>query len=132
MNPGVQSDGLFWTMPIPDQSIDVDLEDGRASMRLTNAVVTDYGNIQNALFGGGPAPTRAVVSFDMEWSRVIDRGEVNNPLHMLAGKFVYNHAQMEWSAIVGNYHFLSARLSSSSSSFAELAHERNGRFFMDE
>jgi hypothetical protein len=132
MNPGIQSDGLFWTMPIPEQSIDVDLEDGRASMRLKNAVVTDYGNINNALFGGGPAPMRAVVSFDVEWSGVIDRAHVNNPLRTLAGRFIYNHAQMEWSATVGNYHFMSARLSSSSSDFAELARERNGRFYMAE
>jgi hypothetical protein len=36
---------------------------------------------------------------------------------------------MEWTATVGDLVFASDPLSSSSSSFAEIGHERNGSFF---
>jgi len=36
---------------------------------------------------------------------------------------------MEWSARVGHYQFVSDPASTSSSSFAEIGHERNGIFF---
>jgi hypothetical protein len=46
-----------------------------------------------------------------------------------AGEFVRNTAQMKWTATVGDFHFVSDRLATSSSSFAEIGHERNGSFF---
>ena len=46
-----------------------------------------------------------------------------------AGEFVRNSAQMEWSAAVGDYTFVSDPIATSSSSFAEIGHERNGSFF---
>jgi len=46
-----------------------------------------------------------------------------------AGEFVRNSAQMEWSAAGGDYTFVSDPIATSSSSFAEIGHERNGSFF---
>lgn len=46
-----------------------------------------------------------------------------------AGEFVRNSAQMEWSAAVGDYTFVFDPIATSSSSFAEIGHERNGSFF---
>jgi hypothetical protein len=45
------------------------------------------------------------------------------------GSLVYNTAQMEWTATVGDYRFVSAPLNTSSSAFALLGQERNGAFF---
>src|SRR5215468_6758084 len=45
------------------------------------------------------------------------------------GEFVRNSAQMEWSAAVGDYTLVSDPIVTSSSSFAEIGHERNGSFF---
>jgi hypothetical protein len=36
---------------------------------------------------------------------------------------------MEWTATVGDYTFVSDPLATSSSTFAEIGHERNGVFF---
>jgi hypothetical protein len=72
------------------------------------------------------------VSFTAVWSGVTDRVHIRNtdPVYGgFAAEFVRNSAQMEWKAIVGDYHFVSAPLGTSSSSFAELGHERNGIFF---
>ena len=46
-----------------------------------------------------------------------------------AGEFIRNTAQMEWTATVGDLVFVSDSLKTSSSSFAEIGHERNGSFF---
>jgi len=45
------------------------------------------------------------------------------------GVLIHNAATMEWSATTANYKFVSQRASTSSSVFAEIAHERNGVFF---
>jgi hypothetical protein len=48
-----------------------------------------------------------------------------------AGDFVYTSAQMEWSAVVADYEFVSAPLSTSKSDFAEIGHEQNGVFLTE-
>jgi hypothetical protein len=98
-------------------------------MQVSDVAVTDYGNIVNALFGGGPAPMPATVSFEVRWSGVLERANIVNPDNGFAGEFVRGHAQMEWSAAVGDFSFVSGPASTSSSIFAEIGHERNGSFF---
>jgi hypothetical protein len=53
--------GLFWTLQISDErqtddgnGVDVNLGTGGALLQVSNAPILDYGNIGNALFGGGP------------------------------------------------------------------------------
>jgi hypothetical protein len=94
-----------------------------------NVQVFDFHDIGNALFGGGAAPVPAVVSFKVEWSGAPDRASVNNPANGFAGEYVRGQAQMEWTATTGDFHYVSAPLSTSSSEFAELGHERNGSFY---
>ena len=74
--------GLFWTLEIAsddsheeegnDQQtgewhdgagVEVDLEEGSALMKASNVPIFDYGDIKNALFGGGPTPVPGRVSF---------------------------------------------------------------------
>ena len=91
--------------------------------------VFDFHDIVNALFGGGPAPVPAIVSFKVEWSGVDDRVAIMNPANGFAGEYVRGQAQMEWTATSGDFRYVSAPLSTSSSGFAELGHERNGSYF---
>jgi len=134
LNPGIKPDGLFWTIAIPDEGIEVHLGEGFASMEATNVPIDDYGNIGNALFGGGPAPIPGVVSFTVEWSGVNERIKLrnnNSPASGggFAGEFIRHAAQMEWTATVGDLMFVSDPLATSSSVFAEIGHERNRTFF---
>jgi hypothetical protein len=72
------------------------------------------------------------VSFKVTWSGVNERLNIRNTDPIFggfAGNFVRNAAQMEWTATVGDLMFVSAPLATSSSSFAEIGHERNGSFF---
>lgn len=121
--------GLFWTVPIPDASINVDFASGRATLSAQDVQVFDYGQISNALSGTGPPPQSATVSFRVEWSGSVDQRPVRNASAGFTGEFIRNFAWMEWSGSVGPYQFVSAPLASSSSSFAEIGQERNGMFF---
>jgi hypothetical protein len=124
--------GLFWTVETPAASIEVQLGKGSASLQASNVAILDYGNIGNALFGGGPSPTPGMVSFRVVWSGVDQRVNIRNtnPVYGgFAGEFIRNVAQMEWTAAVGDYTFVSDPISTSSSSFAEIGQERNGSFF---
>jgi len=41
MNPGITLTGLFWTMAVPENSVDVDFGKGRAELRVENAEIED-------------------------------------------------------------------------------------------
>jgi len=124
--------GLFWTIAIPVGGIQVNLGKGVATMEAQNVAVIDYGDIGNALFGGGPTPVPASVSFKVAWSGVGERVNIKNSDPVFggyAGEFIRNTAQMEWTGTAGDYTFVSDPLATSSSAFAEIGRERNGSFF---
>jgi hypothetical protein len=101
-------------------------------MAATDVPIHDYGDIPNALSGGSPTPTPGVVSFNVTWSGADERHNIRNENSIFggfAGEFIRNTAQMEWTATVGNFTFVSDPLATSSSVFAEIGHERNGFFF---
>jgi hypothetical protein len=125
--------GLFWTIELPEDSVEVEFGKGRAFLRGFDVSVFDYGTLTNALFGPVPSPLpRGSVSFTVVWSGVGQRVHIRNtdPLYGgFAGEFIRNEAQMEWTATVGDYTFVSDPLATSSSAFAEIGRERNGSFF---
>ncbi|HEY6903825.1 MAG TPA: hypothetical protein VI216_05925 [Candidatus Acidoferrales bacterium] len=124
--------GLFWTTEIPIAGVDRQVGKGRASLQASDVAILDYGTTPQAIFGGGPTPVPGTVSFKVVWSGVGEKVNIRNtdPVYGgFAGEFVRNSAQMEWSATVGDYTFVSEPLITSSSAFAEIGHERNGSFF---
>lgn len=129
MNPGITSTGLFWTMDVPDDSVEVNFEKGRAELQVKHAKIQDYGNFLNALFGGPSEP--ATVAFEVHWAGRSPRQHVVNTAGEMEGQFIRNTATMEWSATTPQYTFVSKPASTSSSLFAEIARERNGVFFHD-
>jgi hypothetical protein len=126
-------EGLFWTVELPEDSVTVDLAKGRASLQAFDVPVFNYGTLTNALFGPVPSPLpRGSVSFKVVWSGMSQLVNVHNTDPVsggLEGEFIRNKAQMEWTATVGDLTFVSDPLKTSSSSFAEIGHERNGSFF---
>jgi hypothetical protein len=137
-NPGIQADGLFWTLALSDSSVAVNLSNGFASMSATDLAVQDYHDFTNAISGGGPGipgpSDPAQVSFTVIWSGANSLTKLKNTAAPsdgggFAGEFVRNVAQMEWSATVGDLQYVSDPLATSGSAFAEIGHERNGFFF---
>ena len=125
--------GLFWTIQLPDDSVEIQPGKGSASLQASDVPILDYGNVLNALFNGhNPPPVPGTVSFRVVWSGVNQRVNIRNTdptFGGFAGEFVRNTAQMEWTATVGDLTFVSDPLATSSSTFAEIGHERNGSFF---
>ncbi|HYK90452.1 MAG TPA: hypothetical protein VE398_16880 [Acidobacteriota bacterium] len=124
--------GLFWTIEVPGDGITINSGAGLASLEAQDVPIFDYGNLGNAIFGGGPQPIAGRVSFRVSWSGVGERVNIRNtdPVYGgFAAELVRNTAQMEWTATVGDLRFVSAPPATSSSSFAEMGHLRNGVFF---
>jgi len=121
--------GLFWTIEVPMESVAVNLERGTASLQVTDAPILDYGTIEHALTGMGPPPVAGTVSFLVHWGGVTGRTTISNAAQGFGGDFVRTGAQMEWTATVGDYRFVSDPLGTSSAAFSEIGRERNGVFF---
>jgi len=130
---------LFWTVALPDDAVEVHPGRG-AEMRGSNVQLLDFGNFGNSLFGGGPPPIPATVSFRARWAGAApghgatdaERAHVVNASDGHAGEFIRTTAQMEWSATIGDFDYVSAPIGTSSSGFAEYGKERNGVFFHSE
>jgi hypothetical protein len=127
MNPGIAPSGLFWTARIPSNSVRANPGAGHAVLQASDVHILDFGDFTNSLSGGPSVP--AIVSFEVRWSGADERVTIKNPSNGFAGEFVRNSAQMEWSATVGDFRFVSAPLSTSSSGFSEIGTERNGSFY---
>jgi len=125
--------GLFWTIQLPDDSVEIQPGKGSASLEASDVPILDYGNVLNALFNGhNPPPVPGTISFRVVWSGVNQRVNIRNidpTFGGFAGEFVRNTAQIEWTATVGDLTLVSDPLATSSSAFAEIGHERNGSFF---
>ena len=124
--------GLFWTVPIPDSGVKVDLSKGTASMNASKVPIYDYGTVENALFtGSNPPPSLGWISFRVVWTGglvsmpVISKDPTNG---IFSGTFAQAAAKMEWEATVGDFTFQSDPLKTSHSSFGEIGQEVNGSF----
>ena len=128
-NPGINPypAGLFWTIPLHPQSVVANPGAGRAIYKAEDVQIEDYGDLNAAFSGAAGIP--ATVSFEVRWSGVDKRVSLHDRDAGFAAEFVRGKAQMQWSAVVGDYRFTSDPLSTSSSDFAEIGTMRNGTFF---
>lgn len=118
-------DGVFWTIPISPETLQVNLLNGTGSLHVVDLAVPDYGKIPNGLMHG-PAAS-ALVSFAIEWGGVIGRSRVNDTANGYAAELVTTGATIAWSAQQDGFTFLSDPASTSKvTDVAFLGHERNG------
>jgi hypothetical protein len=130
-NLGIAASGLFWTAALPSDAVAVNLGAGQARMRAASLAVTDDFTLANALFGTGPPPVPATVSFAVSWSGVVKRFSVTNQSdgNRYRGRYAQvSSATIDWSASETGFTFTSAP-GSSVTAFAEVGRERNGVFF---
>jgi hypothetical protein len=99
----------------PD-AVEVNPGAGRASLHMANVQVKDEHDIANALTGGKGfpsmsippiAPVPAIVSFDIEWSGVLERAIVINENEDFTGEYVKTNGTIEWSASEAGFAFTS-------------------------
>jgi hypothetical protein len=126
-NPGIAPSGLFWTIPIPDESVKIDLGKATASMAFSNLHTRDFHDFVNTAHRGPSVP--ADVSFRIRWSGVTDRVQIRDEKNQFVGNFIEDTATVSWSSKQKDFQFVSDPASTSTSLFAEIGRERNGVFF---
>jgi hypothetical protein len=136
--PGIAPSGLFWTVPISDWAIDVEPGAGRARFHARDVAVTDYHDFFNAVFGGGPTPVPAHVSFDVSWSGNGDRQKIRDEKFGFAGHYVTGATTISFKArnqrgevIYASDHAgqYNPSVDQGGSGSPAVGHERNGVFF---
>jgi len=120
-NAGIPPSGLFWTAPVPLSSVEIDLGRVRASFHVANFALLDTIPSPN------PAAT---VSFDMEWSVKTADLKVRDFVNGFGGDYRECSATIAWTAQEPGFTFASDPASTSTTRFAEIGRERNGKFFL--
>ena len=132
-NPHIAPNGLFWTILVPTDSVEVHLGAGQASFRLTTQVFDDH-DVKSSL-GVTPFPVGfpqlAVVSFDVEWSGILERANIRNEAMNFEGDFLHTGTTIRWSAmdLVSGFQFTSEGPNPDRAFYGVIGHERNGVFF---
>jgi hypothetical protein len=129
-DPGISRGDLFWVARVPDESVRVDLDRGRATFRVRNFDIPDWTTNENSikdgkLYGSEPAE----VTLDVRWGDVQDRYRLRDVEQGFAGQFVETRATIEWSARQDGFEFSSESVIPDTDDFFLLGHERNGVFF---
>jgi hypothetical protein len=129
-NPHIASNGLFWTMPVPHDSVSVALGKGQASFALTTDIFDDH-DLQSSLTRAFPAgfPQIASVTFAVEWSGVLDHQHVRNEAMNFEGDFYATGSTIEWSSASSGFQFISEPANPARLIGAVIGHERSGVFF---
>jgi hypothetical protein len=126
--PGIAPNGVFWTIAVPDDSVDVKPGAGRARFAMKDFAIRDYHEFVNSLLPDGPWEP-ATVSFDVRWHDIQSRYNTSQPSWGYAGEFVVTKASIEWSSEQEGFSFQSDPASTSVTDYAIVGHERNGVFF---
>jgi hypothetical protein len=125
-NPGIRESGLFWTVPVPEDALEVNFEAGTATLSLHDFDTDDYGNLENALKGGQEFD--ASVTFDMKWTATGQPFNVSDPVHTFAGRYRLATVDIAWSATAPGFSFTSNPASNVNVK-SVFGRERNGIFF---
>jgi hypothetical protein len=135
---------VFWTVPVARDAVDVDFDDARARLRVRGLELFNDHDVANSLTYGlglpgdlgfpyphiNPVqPVRAKVSFEIEWSGLLEVAEIRNPTQGFEGSFLKTGATIRWSSEESGFHFESEAPNPARNLFAVLGRERNGVFF---
>ena len=123
---------MFWTIPISRRDIDVHPGAGRAAFRLSTQIPDDH-DLRSSLTEVFPAgfPQMAEVTFDVEWSGIIDRAQLRNEAMNFEGQFLQTGSTIHWTAFnpASGFEFRSEDPNPARLIYAVIGHERNGVFF---
>jgi hypothetical protein len=143
-NVHIDSNDVFWMVPVAHDAVKIDFDGARARMRVNNLRVFDDHDIANSLtlglgLPGGlgfpypaiapVAPVRATVSFDVEWSGILDMAEIHNSAQGFKGSFLSTGATIRWSAEQPGFRFESEIPDPGRNLISVLGREQNGVFF---
>jgi len=109
--------------------IDAHPGNGSATFHLSDFDLEDFSNLANALTDG-PGVDAVLESLNIAWGGPGTRVRTNNSANRFSLNSIENTATMEWSAHNANgFRFVSDPAATSTSFFAQVAHEHNSVFF---
>jgi hypothetical protein len=136
-DPGSSPTGVLWITRIPDDSVNVDVENGTATLHLTNVPVFDFFTVANSLDPAHRLDAAAALinAVRVEWSGVTRRLEFSDAENTFAGVFLENSAAIALQVTtvpvpdhaIPGFRFVSD--GTTQSLFAQISEERNGIFF---
>jgi hypothetical protein len=133
--PGISPTGVFWTVPVPKDAVQVHQGAGRAVLEMTDMPIQDFFNFPNSVSHAIP-PEDALVSFRVEWNVEGPWRTVDNPTEAFRFRFREstdaNGASIVWSAQnlgASGFSFQSDPAADSTNVYANLGRERNGVFY---
>ena len=133
---------MFWNVPVAHEAVEVDFDGARARLRVSGLEVFDDHDIANSLTSGlglpgdlgfpyphiDPVqPVRAKISFEIEWSGLLNAAQIHNAVQGFEGSFLETGATINWSSEQAGFRFQSEE--SRPALFAVFGRERNGVFF---
>jgi len=143
-NVHIDSNDVFWMVPLDHDAVKVDFDDGRARLRVSNLRVFDDHDLANSLTLGlglpgdlgfpypaipPVAPVRATISFDVEWNGIVATAQINNSAQNFKGTFLSTGATIRWSAEQPGFQFESETPNPARNLISVLGREQNGVFF---
>jgi hypothetical protein len=143
-NVHIDSNHVFWMVEVDDDAVAVDFDKGQASLTVSGLDVYDDHDLANSLtqglgLNGDPdypypviapvASIRAKVSFDVEWSGILNMAQIDNFEQQFQGSFLSVGATINWSAEEDGFTFQSGTPNPSWNLVSVLGREKNGVFF---
>lgn len=122
--------GLFWTVPIPPESVTMNLGEGVAEWHQHDVALSDYRSLIKSLGNppGGPlAP--ATVSFDITWGSPKATRQISDEKDRFAGTFADGIATVSFTAQTGDFYFVSDPGTTSKSELSWLGYETAGVYY---
>jgi hypothetical protein len=114
-------------VPIPSDSVEIDLGAGTAEYTLLQVPTLDFGTFVNDIAHGSSVPV--TISFTVQWGGVKKHFNLRDAATGFRGAFVATAATMECSVSEARLTFVSDDASTSSAVSAVIGEEHNGVFF---
>jgi hypothetical protein len=131
-------------IPVDPDAVEVDFDNAQARLRVKGLEVFDDHDLANSLtlglgLPGGLGfpypnippvfPTRAIISFDVEWNGLLEMALINNASQRFKGTFLRTVTTIEWSARQPGFVFQSETPDPTRNLISVLGQEKNGVFF---
>ena len=125
--PGIQDNGVFWTVAVPPSVLQHNVAAGTASFKLENYAIRDWINFPQSLLQLTSSP--AVVSFDLRWLQPGQHLTVKHDAEQFVYDFFTTKSTISWSSDQEDFSFVSDPPDPAWSLWGSVGHERNGVFF---
>jgi hypothetical protein len=128
--PGIAPSGLFWTIAVPPEAVELSPGSGEARFEMEDVAVPDLHDFFNSVSPTpNPGPVPSHVSFEVQWLGGGERQKIRDGTFGFVGHFVSGEAHIEFSVSNDGGGEWSSIADGQTTVSAGVGHERNGRFF---